>query len=134
MTTKIKVLGQNLVLWEGHFDHFQGKKTHFLDFLKVVLEMFRSYLGIILGFKSLTFRCIFSSKGQYMTSNLKIFGQKLALWEGHFDHFGGQKSSFLTFWKLFWRCLGHLGTILNFKLPTYKWVFYSIGGQKSSEI
>ena len=34
----------------GHFDHFQGQKTRFLDFLKVGLE-FRS-LGIILALKA----------------------------------------------------------------------------------
>ena len=64
MTSKIKIFGQNLALWEGHFDHFQGQKTRFLDFLKVVLEMFRSYLGIVLGLKRPTFSCIFSSKGR----------------------------------------------------------------------
>ena len=58
MTSKIKILGQNLALWEGHFDHFQGQKSRFLGFLKVVLEMFRSCLGIIFGLKMLTFSCI----------------------------------------------------------------------------
>merc|ERR1712155_158459 len=72
MTTKIKILWQNLALWEGHFDHFGGKKSRFLEFLKVGLELFRSYLGIIFGLKSLTFRCIFSAKGRYMTSKIKI--------------------------------------------------------------
>ena len=63
MTPKIKMLCQNLGLWEGHFDHFGGQKNRFLDFLKVVLEMFRSCLGIIFGLKRRTFMCIFSSKG-----------------------------------------------------------------------
>ena len=31
-----------------------------------------SYFGIILGLKSRNFRCIYSSKGQYMTSKIKI--------------------------------------------------------------
>ena len=38
MISKIKILCQNLGLWEGHFDHFQGKNTCFLVFLKVGLE------------------------------------------------------------------------------------------------
>ena len=38
------------------------------------------------------FRFIFRSKGRYMTSKIKSFGQNLALWEGHFDHFQGQKT------------------------------------------
>ena len=101
MTSKIKILGQKLALWEGHFDHFGVQKSRFLDFLKVVLEMFRRCLGIVFGLKSLTFSCIFSPKGRYMISKLKILCQNLALWEGHFDHFQGQKKSFLVFWKLF---------------------------------
>ena len=40
MTTKIKILGQILAFWDDHFDDFQGKKTCFLDFFKVVLELF----------------------------------------------------------------------------------------------
>ena len=100
MASKIKILGQKLALLEGHFDHFGGQKSRFFDFLKVGFELFRSCLGIILGLKSLTFRCIFSSKGRYMTSKIKILGQNLALWEGHFDHFGGQKSRFLDFLKV----------------------------------
>ena len=105
LTSKIKNFGQKLALWEGHFHHFGGQKSRFLDFLKVVLEMLRSWLGIIFGFKRPTFMCIFSSKGRYMTSKIKFFCHKLALWGGHFDHFGGQKSRFfLTFWKLIWSC------------------------------
>merc|ERR1711923_660868 len=58
---------------------FWGPKSRFLDFLKVVLELFRSCLGIIFVFKTRTFRCIFSSKGRYLTSKIKFFCQKLAL-------------------------------------------------------
>ena len=79
MTSKIKILGQNLALLEGHFDHFGGQKSRFLDILKVVLELFRSRLGIIFGLKSATFRRIFSSKSRYMVSKIKILGQNLAL-------------------------------------------------------
>ena len=38
-------------------------KNRFLDFLKVVLELFRKYLGFVFGLKGPTFGCIFSSKG-----------------------------------------------------------------------
>ena len=59
--------------WEYHFDHFQGQKTRFVDFLKVVLELFKSCLGIIFDLKSHNFRCIFSSKGIYVTSNINFW-------------------------------------------------------------
>ena len=75
MTSKNKTFGQNI----ADFDHLGGKKSRFLDFLKVVLEMFRSCLGIVFGFKRRTFMCIFSSKGRYMTSKIKIGCQNLAL-------------------------------------------------------
>ena len=52
MNSKIKILAQNLGLWKGHFDHFQGQKTRFLGFLKVALELFKSRLTIVLGFKA----------------------------------------------------------------------------------
>ena len=69
------------------FDHFWGQKSRFLDFLKVLLELFMKCLGIIFGLKRPTFGCIFSSKGPYMSSKIKIFGQILALdmvINGHF--------------------------------------------------
>ena len=84
---------------------FRVAKTRFLEFLKVGLELFRSCLGIVFGLIRSTFRGIFCSKGRYMIPKIKFLCQNLALWEGHFDHFQGQKKSFvLTFWKLFWRC------------------------------
>ena len=89
MTSKIKFLGQNFALWEGNFDHFQGQKSRFFDFLTVFLELFGSCLGIIFGLKSPNFSYIFGSKVQYMTSKIKNLCQILALWEGHFDHFLG---------------------------------------------
>ena len=89
LARKIQILCQNLDLWEGHFDHFCGKKSCFLDFLKVVLELFRSCLGIIFFLTSPTFKCIRSSKCWYITSKIKIFTQILALWEGNFAHFRG---------------------------------------------
>ena len=100
LTSKIKILDQNLTLRGGHFDHFQGQKSRFLGFLKVVLEMFRSCLGIIFGLKRPTFMCLFSSKGRYLTSKIKILDQNLTLRGGHFDHFQGQKSRFLDFLKV----------------------------------
>ena len=110
MTSKIKIVCQNLALWEGHFDHFGAQKSRFLDNLKVGLELFRSFLGIVLGLKKPTFSCFFSSKGRYMTSKIQILCQNLGLWEGHFDHFQGQKTCFLDFLKvgleLFRSCLG----------------------------
>ena len=122
-------------LWKGHFDHFQCQKTRFLGFLKVVLEMFRSCLGIIFRLKRLTFGCIFSSKCRYMTSKIKIFGQNLALWEGHFDHFQGQKSRFLGFLKvvleMFRSCLG---IIFGLKMPTFSYIFSSKGRYIISKI
>ena len=89
--------------WYPWFGHFGVQKSRFFDFLKVGLELFRSCLGIIFGLKSLTFRCIFSSKGWYMTSKIKILCQNLALWEVHFDNFVGQKS---RFFGLFESCFG----------------------------
>ena len=44
------------------FDHFRGRKSHFLDFFKVVLELFRKYKGIVFGPKRPTFGCIFGSR------------------------------------------------------------------------
>ena len=79
MTSKIKIVGKILAFWEGHFDHFQGQRTCFLEFLKVGLELYRSYLNIVFGLKMPTFRCIFSSTMRYTTSKNKILGQNLAL-------------------------------------------------------
>ena len=39
---KIEIKGQILAFSGGHFDNFQSLKTHFLDFLRVVCELFRS--------------------------------------------------------------------------------------------
>ena len=129
-----KVLGQNLALGEGHYDHFQGQKSRFRGFLNVVLEMFRSCLGIIFGLKMPTFSFIFSSKGRYMTSKIKILCQNLALWEGHFDHFQGQKSRFLGFLKvvleMFRSCLG---IIFGLKMPTFSCIFSSKGRYMTSK-
>ena len=64
MTSKIEILGQNLALLEGHFDHFGDQKSRFLDILKVGLELLRSCLGINFGLKRPTFMHIFSSQGR----------------------------------------------------------------------
>ena len=49
--------------WGAIFDQFGGRKSRFLDFFKVVLELFRKCLGIVFDLKRPTFECIFSSKG-----------------------------------------------------------------------
>ena len=133
MTSKIKILGQNLALLEGHFDHFGGQKSRFFDFLKVGLELFRRCLGIIFGLKSASFRRIFSSKGRYMASKIKILGQNLALWEGHFDHFGGQKSRFLDFLKVGLEFFCCLGIIFGLERATFRRIFSSKGWYMTSK-
>ena len=50
--------------WGVIFDHFGGRKSRFLDFFKVVLELFRKCLGIVFDLKRPTFGGIFSSKGR----------------------------------------------------------------------
>ena len=57
MTSKIKILGQTLALREGHVDHFQGQKTRFPGFLKVSLELSKSYFGFQ--------KCIFTFSGTF---------------------------------------------------------------------
>ena len=128
MTSKIKILCQNMSLKEGNFGYFQGQKTCFLEFLKVGLEMFRSFLGIVFGLKSPNFRCIFSSKGRYVTSKIKILDQSLALWEGQIEHFQAQKTRSLDFLKvgleLFRICLG---IVFHFKRLKFRCIFSSKG-------
>ena len=99
-TSKIKFFCQNLASERVILGLFWGQKVTFLDFSKVVQELFRKCLGIVFGLKRPTFGCICSSKGWQMTSKIKIFGQILALWEGHFNHFWGQKSGFWDFFKV----------------------------------
>ena len=72
MSSKIKIVCQNLGLFEGHFDHFQGQKTCFLNILKVGLELFRSCLGIIFGFKIATLRSIFCSESLHLTLSFGV--------------------------------------------------------------
>ena len=135
MTSKIKILCQKLALWEGHFDHFGGKKSRFFNFFKVGLELFRGCFDIVFGHKSFIFSSIFSFKCRYLTSKIKIFGQNLALWEGHFDHFGGKKTRFLGFFKvgleLFRSCLG---IIFELKMHNFSFIFRSKGRHMTSKI
>ena len=98
---KLEILRKILFFLKGQFDHFQGQKRCFFDFLKVVLELFSSCLGIVFGFKRSPFGCIFGSKGWYMTSKITNFGQILVFFEGHFSqnlkkniNFWGRISSF----------------------------------------
>ena len=60
-TIKSKLLPKLIPHWRPFLDF--GQKTTFLDFSKVVLELFRKYLSIVIDFKRHTFVCIFSSKG-----------------------------------------------------------------------
>ena len=55
MILKIKILGQTYSLLEGYIDHFQGQKMNSPDFLKIVLELLRTYLAIGIGPKKPTF-------------------------------------------------------------------------------
>ena len=81
----------------GHFYHFWVQKIRFLDFLKVICELFRSSLWIIFSLLRPTFGCMLSSKVRYMAPKIKMYGQSLVLWDCHFDDFHGQKASFLEF-------------------------------------
>ena len=49
-----------LVALRGNFWPFWGRKSHILDFFKVVLELFGKCLGIVFNLKRLTF-CLFSA-------------------------------------------------------------------------
>merc|ERR1711923_307945 len=114
---------------------FWGPKKSLFDFLNVVLELFRSGLGIIFGIKMPTFSCIFSSKGRYMTSKIKIVCQKFALGEGHFDHFGVQKSRFLDFLKVVLELFrSYFGIVLGLKWPTFRCIYSSKGRYMTSKI
>ena len=77
------------MFWVVIFGHFGGQKSRFLDFFKVVLELFRKCLGIVFGLKRPTFGGILSSKGWKMTQKIEIFGQ-------NFAQFGGFEGSCLT--------------------------------------
>ena len=109
MTSKIQISGQNLALWEGHFEHFQGQKARFLDFKKVGLGLFRSCLGIIFGLKTLICVCVFSSKGRYMYPKFKMLAQILDPWEVISIIFRVKKGCFLDFLKAVMVLLKFLG-------------------------
>ena len=51
--------------WHPCFDHFGGKKNNFLDFLKVVLGLFRRCLGIVFGLKMPLFGVFLAQKVDY---------------------------------------------------------------------
>ena len=61
MTSKIEILGQNFGPLRGSFWPISGSKNPFSGLFKVVLELFRSCLSIIFGFKRPTF-CVFSAR------------------------------------------------------------------------
>ena len=70
---KPEFLTQILALWEGHFDHFQGQKTCFLDFLKVGVELFRSSFGIVFGLKMCTFSSFLARKVDILPLKSKVY-------------------------------------------------------------
>ena len=76
MTSKIQILGQNLALWEGHFDNFQGQESRFLDLFKALLELFRSRIGIFLALKE---QCLRVSSAQNSTLQYLLWGPADAL-------------------------------------------------------
>ena len=63
MTSEIKILCQILPSERVNFGLSWGQKTRFLDFSKIVYELFSKCLGIVIGLKRPNFGCIFSSKG-----------------------------------------------------------------------
>ena len=75
--------------WHPRCSHFVVRKSRFLDFFNVFLELFGKCLSIVFGLRRPTFGRIFIFKSWYMTPKIEIFGQKYA-------HFGGFKGSFLT--------------------------------------
>ena len=104
MTSKIKILCQNLVLWEDHFDLVQGKKTNILEFLKLVVGMFRGCQVIISGHKSPIFTCIISSKVDIWPIKSKFYIKFLRSERVILIIFRVKKTIFWSFWKLFSSC------------------------------
>ena len=54
------------------FDNFGGQKSRFLDFFKVVLNLFGKCLGFIFGLKKPISECIFSSIGPTMNPKIEF--------------------------------------------------------------
>ena len=64
-----------------------------------------------------------------MISKIKILRHNLALWEGHFDYFHGQKTRFMDFLKVALMLFGNfLGIIFDIERPTCKRIFSMKGG------
>ena len=53
-----------LLSWHPRFGQFGGRKSRFLDFFEVILELFRKCLGIVFDLERPSFGGIFSSKGR----------------------------------------------------------------------
>ena len=67
ITSKIEIWGPKFVhfgRFEGSFLTILGVKSRFLDFFKIVLDLFGKCLSIVFGLKVPTFGCILSSKGR----------------------------------------------------------------------
>ena len=93
MISKIKILGQILALWDGHFNHFQGKKYP-------VSGVFESCFGVVQESLKHHFRpskvhfCVFSAqKVVYYLQNLN-FKSSFDTLRGSFDHFQSKKNPF----------------------------------------
>lgn len=94
------MLGNFFYFERDFFDNFLSKKGRFWDFFKVVLELFRECSGIVFLLKTPTVASIFSPKGRKLSLKLK-FRSNCVFWERDFlDHFCGQKSHFLNFYKV----------------------------------
>ena len=99
-------------IWGVIFGHFGGQKSRFLDFFKVVLDLFRKCLGIVFGFLGPTFACSFTWSIND-PDNCGLGSKKcsfLPTWGVIFDNFGGRKSHFLDFFKVvleLFRKFGH---------------------------
>ena len=90
----IKFICQISAHWGDNFEHFQGQKIRFLRFFKVFLEVPKSCLSIIFGFRSITFGINFGSKSWYMTSKNQNFASNFGLLIGPFWPISGLKKSF----------------------------------------
>ena len=106
-----------------------GQESHFLDFLKVILDFFKNSLGIILRLKRPTFGCICWSKGWEMTQKFEILGQ-------NFDHFGGLRGNCWPLWgceksffTFFLNCSGVVLGMFRYYFRTWKayfWVYLQL--------
>ena len=71
----MRIIPNHRIIWfANHMIRLTLLKTHFLGFLKVGSELFRSSYGIVFELKRPTFKCVFRSKWGYLTSKIKDLG------------------------------------------------------------